>query len=743
MRKWAQTECSSRIELIGKELYRIFPKPINKYTVPKERSIFMRVEFNNCNNIDHGEITIETGRLNIKYAINGTGKSTIAHALEYTSTPDKLTSLTPYKYSGETPIAEPHRPSVICSESIDSVAIFNDSYVNQYLFQPNDLLANSFEILIKTADYDAQMEQIQNHMISIQETFQNNPELDELIKELSAFIAGFGKAQSGYSKTGSIGKGIAKGNKIEHIPTQLTAYTPFIQSEENVSWLSWQSKGEAFLDTADVCPFCAAALPAQQKNIVRQVATEYDSKYVAELQKMIGVFQSLSDYFTDEDNNNINQMATSASELTTTQINYLKEIKEQVNVLWQQLMKIRSFSYVTLKNVDAVVTALSREKIDLQLLSHINTEYTYSRISPLNEALDRVIEHAGQLQGAIRIQSANVRRTIADHTTNINNFLESAGYKYNVSIVENPEDGTYKLVLMSNDATAVVSDVKSHLSYGERNAFALVLFMYQTLRDKPDLMILDDPISSFDNNKKYAIMEMLFQGQGTLQGKNVIMLTHDFDPVVDLIHTSSIRCRFNPTPVASFLCNNNGQLTEKPIAPSDIKSFIEIADLNISGTADEINKLIYLRRKLEVLGDKRLAWQLLANVFHPNRETPIIQTEGAHREMTAAEIAAATTDIAQQIPGFDYARVYARAHDLSQMIPLYKTLRSNYERIQLYRIINHGNFSDTVLKKFVDEVYHIENDNLFQLNPAEYPTIPDYIIQLCNNHVDLMEAELL
>lgn len=245
----------------------------------------MRVELNNCNNIDHGEITIEAGRLNIKYAINGTGKSSIAHALEYASTPDKLVSLTPYKYSTETPIAEAHCPSVVCSDAIGSVAIFNDSYVSQYLFQPNDLLANSFEILIKTADYDAQMEQIQNHMISIQETFQNNPELDELIGELSAFIAGFGKAQSGYSKAGSIGKGIAKGNKIEHIPTQLSAYTPFIQSEENVSWLSWQSKGEAFLNTADVCPYCASPLPAQQKDIVRQVATEYDAKYVTELQK--------------------------------------------------------------------------------------------------------------------------------------------------------------------------------------------------------------------------------------------------------------------------------------------------------------------------------------------------------------------------------------------------------------------------------------------------------------------------
>ena len=178
----------------------------------------MRVELNNCNNIDHGEITIKTGRLNIKYAINGTGKSTIAHALEYTSVPDKLLSLTPYKYCGETPANENHLPRIVGADPINRVAIFNDTYVSQYLFQPNDLLANSFEILIKTPDYEQQMQQIQEHIASIQETFQNNPELDELINELSAFIAGFGKAQSGYSKTGSIGKGLAKGNKVENIP---------------------------------------------------------------------------------------------------------------------------------------------------------------------------------------------------------------------------------------------------------------------------------------------------------------------------------------------------------------------------------------------------------------------------------------------------------------------------------------------------------------------------------------------
>ena len=41
----------------------------------------MLLEIKNCNNIDKASIEIETGKLNIKYAINGTGKSTIAKAI--------------------------------------------------------------------------------------------------------------------------------------------------------------------------------------------------------------------------------------------------------------------------------------------------------------------------------------------------------------------------------------------------------------------------------------------------------------------------------------------------------------------------------------------------------------------------------------------------------------------------------------------------------------------------------------
>lgn len=172
----------------------------------------MNIEIRNCNNIDFARITVTEGRLNVKYAINGTGKSTVAHAIELAANGKDLKELIPYKFLGEDPISEQHSPAVLFSEPIDGVAIFNEEYVNQYLFRPNELVENSFEVFIKTSDYDERMAKIQLLIEDIQKTFTNNPELDELISDLTTFITGFGKAQKGYSKTGSIGKGIARGN---------------------------------------------------------------------------------------------------------------------------------------------------------------------------------------------------------------------------------------------------------------------------------------------------------------------------------------------------------------------------------------------------------------------------------------------------------------------------------------------------------------------------------------------------
>ena len=45
------------------------------------------------------------------------------------------------------------------------------------------------------------------------------------------------------------------------------------------------------------------------------------------------------------------------------------------------------------------------------------------------------------------------------------------------------------------------------------------------------------------------------------------------------------------------------------------------------------------------------------------------------------------------------------------------------------------NSSNSVIKKFVNEAFHIESDYLFQLNPCEYDTVPQYIIDECDKDI--------
>ena len=58
-----------------------------------------------------------------------------------------------------------------------------------------------------------------------------------------------------------------------------------------------------------------------------------------------------------------------------------------------------------------------------------------------------------------------------------------------------------------------------------------------------------------------------------------------------------------------------------------------------------------------------------------------------------------------------------------------------YEKLQIYRIMFNENSSNSVIKKFVNEAFHIENDYLFQLNPCEYDTVPQYIIDECDKDI--------
>lgn len=689
----------------------------------------MEISLFNCNNIISGSLSITENALNVKYAINGTGKSTIAKAIDLSCNSESdLAFLTPYQFIEDGD--EEHKPNVSGNESISNVMIFNEDYIRQYVYQKDDLIKNSFEIFVRTPDYDRHMEQIQLLLQEMNKAFQNNPELNELITDFTEFVDGCGKNQRGLAASGSIVKGLGNGNLLANIPSELDCYRPYLLNSteaRNVKWLKWQSEGKIFLDLAEQCPYCASQKEFK-KSRIETVSNTYDSKVVDHLNKMLKLFEKLSLYFTDDTNEELKRISESADNMSQSQKDYLFEIKTQVSNILSLLINLKNLGFNTFKDVDKVKDELDRYRVNLSMYSHLNSLYMNEKTNPINASLDGIIEKAGKLQGEVNQQKKLIEKTVQDNSGLINDFLQCAGYNYRISINEDEGNG-FRMILSPVNSDMGITSANEHLSYGERNALALSLFMFSAIKENPDLIILDDPISSFDGNKKFALLNMLFLGKKSLKNRTVLLLTHDFNTVIDIIHT--LPHKFSPAPVGAFLSTNEGVLREQVITKDDIKSFKEIALLNIQDNIDNLNKLIYLRRLYEFEGNKGNEWQMLSNLFH-KRETPEVHSATESRTMSEDEINEAIIAIREYIPDFDYHYELRRANNEEELLMVYRNSRSNYEKLQIYRIRYNENSSNPVVKKFVNETFHVENDFIFQLNPSVYDTVPWYIINICD-----------
>lgn len=684
------------------------------------------LEILNCNNIDSAKIALEKKKLNLKYAMNGTGKSTIARAIELHLKGDgSIKELTPFKLreSGD----EKNQPSLIGLDEIKSVAIFNDEFINQFVFKQDEVLANSFEVFVKTADYEKQINAIETIITSIKNTFRNSKEIDQVISELSTLIDSFGKSKSGYSEAGMLAKGIGKGNKVANIPAGLESYTEYLRSPLNSKWLKWLMDGNTYSVLSDNCPYCTTPTK-ENKDVISKVSKEYDPKSIEHLNKILTVLENLGKYFSDGANEKLKILATNIKGLSQEQLIYLQQIKDQAEILRTRMLNLKGMTYFAMKDAGKVSDYISGLKTDLKFLSEMDSKSTRELVDPINKSLDEVLLKVGVLQGEIGKQTKLISKTIDENKTDINTFLKTAGYRYSVDVEYSNE--TYKMRLRHADFSQPVESGGQHLSYGEKNAFSLVLFMFECLAKNQDLIILDDPISSFDRNKKYAVMDMLFRGSRSLRDKTVLLMTHDLEPIIDVLYTLSHKF-LHPTPVAAFLSFTAGKVIETPITREDLLTFGAICDDNIQSAKNDLVKLVYLRRYFEVQNNKEIAYELLSNLLH-KRASPFKRVKGEEVAITAVEMKAGTEEIKRKLPGFDYNKLLANLSDKAYLTKAYSEATNSYEKLQIFRVLGDGSTADDVIQKFINEKFHIENEYIMQLNPRKYELVPSFIIDECN-----------
>jgi hypothetical protein len=218
-----------------------------------------------------------------------------------------------------------------------------------------------------------------------------------------------------------------------------------------------------------------------------------------------------------------------------------------------------------------------------------------------------------------------------------------------------------------------------------------------------------------------------------LKNKTVLMLTHDVEPIIDMV--KALSAKFSNQSTASHLKLVGGVISEFEIKRGDIQTFGQICNNALASDKHDLIKLIYLRRDLEISDNKGDAYEVISNLLH-KRETLLDSRierlpEEQAPEMDQAKIECGSQEISSRLPLFDYEGRLQEIRDENFLREFYSQSRNGYEKLQLFRLLELD-VNNSVIQKFINETYHIENEFICQLDPLKFDLLPEYIINECD-----------
>ena len=638
-------------------------------------------------------------------------------------------------------------PSLSSTKPLGKVLIFDEDFVNNIVFQEREVIEKSFEIFIKTPTYDERLKVVNARLSALKIDIGKNDELVALLAKFAEISSKIQFNNDGSIKNNPFFKSITSKQHLFKVPENLQKYKPFFETKNTVEWIDWKNKGFEF-DQVGKCPFCTDDFIPEYQLEKETFSKTYTKSSAKNLLDFLSYFNALEEFITPDKNKLLNDCVNSIvdeNEIRTIITQFMLDIE----YFRARLGEISNFDSYRIESED--ITKLDEKligmKINPKVLNMLCSKKTFDIIESINSKIDSILtevnevkKEIGELKGIIQGLAENAKK-------DINDFLSSAGINYELTIDVKSENDS-KTILKYKDKQSNIFEVdkiKNHLSWGERNAFALVLFMHYALSQNPNLIILDDPISSFDSDKKYAIINRLFKNNGgkrSFYKQTVLMMTHDLEPVIDFIVNKK------PTGGSMFayhLQNNGGIVTEKVITNEDMRSQINL----LSGiVADEkidiIHRIISLRKYIELTEpseEKTNAYNICSCILHAKEKPDKKINQEDCIEMNDKEIAQGTTYILKYIPGFSYDLMIKGSITIDNLVKTYKAEKSNYFKLQIFRIIlnlddNRTKIKDDNLLNHIDQTYHIENDYIYNLDFREFEMVPEFITNKCTDFVN-------
>ena len=128
------------------------------------------------------------------------------------------------------------------------------------------------------------------------------------------------------------------------------------------------------------------------------------------------------------------------------------------------------------------------------------------------------------------------------------------------------------------------------------------------------------------------------------------------------------------------------------------------------------------------------AYNILSSIIHGTELRKKIDND-TYKLLTPEEIKKGETTIKEYIHDFHSAKIVAEDITSDNILQMYNGEINNYIKVQLFRVYleisnnrNKIKEQDNILLKFIDEIYHIENDYIFSLDLIKFDIIPSFII---------------
>ena len=689
----------------------------------------MKIELRNCRNIQECNININLNKLNIFYGTNGTGKTTISKSIQSINNEDLKLLLKPYHDLDLEPL-------VTSDTSINSIKVFDETYISKYLFKKTDVLDEErvYEVMIKDIDLENKEAELQKSIKQLKKNINNDVirkfylNIDNIQSDLT-----LNERDKGISKSSKAYRAMKQGNIYikENIPSILEQYKGLLAGPNNVKWLDWFVKGHDFDED---CPYCRSKLASNFDLVKNEINSKYKK---ADVQNASTFMNNLKTGLIDIDQTIQDKIVNKFQEISDldSKDSFLLDNLSKLYVGSKYLRMIEDLNIYTVLDESKFDAIINNIDILVDLVDLVENVDLKKQLIILIEDIEKNGKNRSEYLAAKGKLLSTIKNKVRGSEKIINDFMQTAGIPYQVKVIgettENPR------LTLKHKSSMQVNDILEGLSFGERNAFALIMFMMDVSSENPELVILDDPISSFDENKKYALMHAMFLNNNSynLKNKTVLMLTHDFTPIIDLIYVNNYEFI-----TAYFLKSSNGVLTPYGIEKKHIKSIIEVSKMGFSEeVSNKVLKMVNYRRYLELTNQiDDLRYDVVSSLFKL-RATPIkFDNERNATDLTSEEIKRTEKNVNSHIADFTYAKYLAEFSDKDNIIRSYDEA-TEYGKIMIIRILQKKvgeTVRDRVLLKFINESYHIENTTTYQLDPKQFYAIPEYIINACNEYVN-------